>query len=225
MSTTKITPTLPDLLRRAFARAGSGEYRDIPGKVIAYNAATQTADVQPLVLVPDDGELRPITPVQGIQVRWPAGSTWSIVGELLPGDFGWIVPAGADIAAWRQLGTEHSPTATTRKGDFSDARFEPGSQPVSTPLASDAYAAGSLVIKAANLLLGTSAATDFVALASLVEAQLSAIETNLTALGSHTHAAGALLDSTAMPYTGVTAPGPATSYSAGSVAATKVKAI
>jgi len=116
------------------------------------------------VLVPRNGTLRPVGILQQVQVRWPAGATWSIVGDLTPptaitGSFGWLRFAGADISAWKMQATEQDPTAIPRQGAKSDAYFEPGSQPVSVPLAADAYKAGALVIRAAQLLLGDSAAT------------------------------------------------------------------
>jgi len=213
--TDALDPTLDDLLRVASKRYSKEQsYTDIPGKVLAYNAATQTADVQPLVLVPRNEQLRPVGILRDVQVRWPAGSTWSIVGELTAGDFGWLRFAGADISAWKMQGTELDPTAIPRSGSVSDAIFEPGSQPVSVPLAADAYAAGALVVKAASLLLGDSTATDYVALAAKTLSELENITDWAT---GHVHT-GVLTGggSTGAPATPPTAPA--------SVAATKVKA-
>jgi hypothetical protein len=162
---TEGAPTLEEALllyaRRAGAEAG---YGDLPAKVISYNAAQQTATVQPVVLAPKGGRLQLVAPVLDVQVRWPAGSTWSVVGDLVAGDFGWLRVGGADISAWKMQATENDPTALQRRGALADSVFEPGSQPVSVPLASTAYAVGALVIKAASLLLGSSAAGLLVAL-------------------------------------------------------------
>lgn len=161
---TPIDPGLRDLLRisqKTFGQAGG----DLPAKVLSYDAATQTVDAQPVVMVPNpQGGLKAAAIARQVQVRWPAGAKWSIVGELAAGDFGWLRVAGADISTWKMQGAEQDPLALERNGAPSDVVFEPGSQPVSVPLASDAYKAGALVIKAAELLLGSSAATLKVAL-------------------------------------------------------------
>jgi len=157
--TDRIEPTLEDTLQLYAKRYGKeATFGDLPAKVLAYNPADQTANVQPLVLAYRNDRPQPVAILQQVQVRWPAGATWSIVGDLVAGDFGWIRFAGADISAWKMTGLELDPNADKRSGALSDCVFEPGSQPVSVPLAADAYKAGALVIKAAELLLGSSAA-------------------------------------------------------------------
>lgn len=180
-----VNKTFEDVLSLFGERATEKRMKDVPAKVLTYNATAQTVDVQPLVLVRKNGVNRPLPIAQQVQVRWPAGSTWSIVGDLAPGDFGWLVPAGADISAWKMQGTEQDPTALQRTGKLGDVRFEPGSQPVSTPLAADAWKVGSLVIKAAQLLLGDSTATSFVALATIVDSIVLTIQ---TVFDAHVHA-------------------------------------
>jgi hypothetical protein len=170
-----VDSTFKDVLELFSERGTENAHKDVPAKVLAYDPTTQTVDVQPLIMVSKNGALRPLSIARQVQVRWPAGATWSVVGELVAGDFGWLVPAAGDISAWKMQGTEQDPTAIQRKDTMSDVRFEPGSQPVSTPLAADAYKAGALVIKAAELLLGDSAATDKVALDSLVRAAIQVV--------------------------------------------------
>lgn len=227
-----IDPTLPDLLRLVAKVSGSEQtYTDLPAKVLKYDAATQTVDAQPLVMVERNGALRTVGPLLQLQVRFPAGSTWSIVGDLVAGDFGWVRFAGADISAWKMQGTEGDPTALLRQGAKSDAYFEPGSQPISVPLAADAYKAGALVVKAASLLLGDSGATDFVALASLVKANDDAMQ---SWADGHSHGpgsfiapagGGAVTGQSTTPTLLLPAPGPDPAPTPGSVAAGKVKAI
>ena len=211
--------SLKELLQLA-GQAFGHQLGDLPAKVVSYDAATQTVDAQPLVLLSTVQGLRPASIARQVQVRWPAGSTWSVVGDLVSGDYGWLRPAGADISAWKMQGAEGDPTAIPRSNSLSDVVFEPGSQPVSTPLPSDAYAAGSLVIKAASLLLGDATATAFVALADLVDTHLSNIQNHYD---KHVHAAPAGGGLTATP---VSAPLglPYIIGALASVAATKVKA-
>lgn len=154
-----VDKSFEDVLKLYGDRSNEKILGDIPAKVLKYDPATQTVEVLPLIGVVKNGVLRPVTILQQVQVRWPAGSTWSVAGDLVAGDFGWVVPAGGDISAWKMQGTEQDPTALPRKAKPSDVRFEPGSQPISTPLPSTAWKIGSLVIKAASLLLGDSSAT------------------------------------------------------------------
>ena len=190
MSNDALDPTLDDLLRLTAKVHGKEQtYTDLPAKVLTYDGLTQTVNVQILVLVPRNGKLRSVGSLQQLQVRWPAGATWSIVGDLTPatpttGTPGWVRFAGADISAWKMQGTERDPTALLRQGSKSDAYFEPGGQPISAPLDALAWKAGALVIRAAELLLGDSTATDKVALDSLVRA---AIQVVYNAHDSHVH--------------------------------------
>ena len=219
-----IDATLPNVLE-AFAERGVEKvHRDIPGKVITYDAATQTADIQPMILIAKNDNLRPLAIARQVQVRWPAGSTWSIVGDLTPptpatGSYGWLRFAGGDISAWKMQGTESDLTAIPRKGALSDCVFEPGSQPIGIPLAADAWKAGALVIKAAELLLGSSTATDPVSLSSIIDA---IVVTIAAAFDPHVHAdpASGVTGTPITPLLAAISIGPQPS-----TAATKVKAI
>jgi hypothetical protein len=161
---TKGAQQFGDLFGAYLARATAGDDDPLPAKVLAYDRVKQMADCQVLVKVPVDNELTDPPPVHGAQVLWLSGGTWSIVGDLVPGDVGWLVPPGADTSRWARFGTERSAEVTPDAKSLADAFFIPGSRPASAPLPAAAYKAAALVIAAEALLLGSSAATKPIAL-------------------------------------------------------------
>jgi len=212
-------PTLEDLFRRMIAdEQGTQIAGGIPAKVITYDAAKQLCDAQPLAKVATDGsgELHQLPICRSVPVRWPSGAGWAITGPMAAGDIVVLRPAAADIAQWVHQGTENADGTVPRRGALSDVIADPGLRPATSPLTSSQYSAAGLVIACASVLLGDSTASDFVALASLVKAEIEA------AITGHVHPAGTLLDSTSAPCTGAT--GQVATYTASSPAATKVKA-
>jgi hypothetical protein len=180
---TKGAQQFGDLFGAYLSRATAGDDDPLPAKVLAYDRVKQTADCQVLVKVPSDNELTDPPPVHGAQVLWLSGGTWSIVGDLVPGDPGWLVPPGADTSRWARFGTERSTEVTPDAKSLGDAFFIPGSRPASAPLPTAAYKAAALVLRG-TLYLGDSTATDFVALASLVLTELQSI---VDQFNLHTH--------------------------------------
>jgi hypothetical protein len=195
-------------------REQDSKFGSIPGRVITYDMARQVADVQPLVMVAVADELRLLPPIREVQVRWLSGAGWSLVGNLVAGDFGWIKPAGADISAWKASGSENSPSVSLRKQALADCYFDPGTRPLSSPLPASQYSASGPVLAGNPVILGDSTATDFVALALKVLAELE----NFKEWGDlHVHSGVTVGGgSTGAPTVPMPAPG--------SVAATKVKA-
>ena len=97
----------------------------LPAKVIAYDAATNTAQVQPLIsVVTTDNQL-----VQRAQVASVPVFQLSMGGFILnlpcnSGDLGWIKANDRDISLFMQTG-QMSPPNTQRKHSFEDAMFIP----------------------------------------------------------------------------------------------------
>jgi hypothetical protein len=149
--------------------------------------------------------------VTSIPVMWPRGDAGSITIDLAAGDIVYLVPAEGDISRWWARGLDGE-AATSRRFDLNDSVAIPGIAPNNAPLAASAYAAGAVVVQGASILLGSSAASDFVALASLVLAELDVIK---DAYDLHVHP-DPLAGLTGVPTVPMTAPS--------SVAATKVKA-
>lgn len=214
------TPSDLDLLNAAIRGRLAAVRTALPAQVIAYDAATQLVQVQPLIraayLDADTNELRTQLPpaIPSVPVLWPSAAAGSITFPLAAGDQGFILCAERSIDEWKATGDDDNTPRDLRRFDLSDAVFLPGGRAIPNALDSSAVDATALVIAAAILKLGDSSASDFVALQTLVEGELSKIK---TAYDAHTH--GGV---TTGP--GVTGPPVPLIPSLGSVGATKVKA-
>jgi hypothetical protein len=212
--------SLAELIRLAQDARMGDVHTALPGKIVTYDPVTLTATVQlvitrmvktqddPLQLQQYEREVLP--PLQGVPIVFPRSSNASITWPLAPGDSVLVVFCEADISRWLMTGSITDPDMLKRHS-LSSGFAIPGIAPITSPLPSAAVPA--MVLTANTVKLGSMAATSFVALATLVAAELSSIA---TALSTHIHG-------------GVTA-GPAATlaagpvYTPGSVAATKVLA-
>lgn len=159
----------------------------IPGSVVAYYPATQTADVQPAiasVMDLEDGPLVEHLPLlYNVPVEFPRGGGYLLMFPLNPLDTGMLEFTDFSIDLWRSTGVVSDAAAPSGPNDLrthslGSAIFRPGISPAARVVA--APPTGLLLGSEAGTLpiqLGSSSATDFVALASLVSAQLSALKT------------------------------------------------
>jgi hypothetical protein len=172
----------------------------LPGKVVAYDAAKQTADVKPLVkrvMFTEEGgrgkaEELPIVP--NVPVQFPRGGGYVITVPLVAGDFVWLMFSEAGTGEVRATGQDSEPL-DVRRHTLSYPVAIPGGVPEPAPLVDAASsnhmimgkdgAAAQVHVTATEIRLGASA-SDFVALASLVDARIAAIRTDYNA---HTHPA------------------------------------
>lgn len=160
-----------------------------PGVVVSYNRARQTAVVQVVPRLrwrnPDTDEVvfEQVPQLPDVPVLFPAGAGVSIVWDLAAGDAVWVVLADRCIGEWKDTGNADTEPQVPRRWDFSDAVAIPGGQPPADPLTGGALpsASGMLVIRGGDVRLGSSAAVSGVALAPLVEAQLTTLEAALQA--------------------------------------------
>lgn len=204
-----------------------------PGYIVNYDRTTQTADIQVIPRMrrrdPDTGvvtyERVPVIP--NVPIVHTAGSGGSLVIDLAAGDAVLVEVCDRSIDEWKATGNKATEPQIPRRWDFTDAMAIPGGQPKAKPLPAGACAAGAAVLRSSDVRLGSSTATDFVALASLVSANLTALA---TALGPYIDAynvavAAANSSGLATPVVITVNPGdPVLAFSPSSVAATKVKA-
>ncbi len=172
-----------DALQR-LARAEVARVRTcIPGVVTAYDSATQRADVRPAIrhaYRDADGsvaqEQHPIIP--GCPVLFPASSSggFSIAWPLSPGDEVLVLVAERSIDEWQAEGNTDTVPQDLRRFALSDAMV----LPVSTRGAADT-ASGAIVVQGSEVRLGSSSASQAVALGPVVDAQLTSLEAALTA--------------------------------------------
>lgn len=176
---------LAELERRAFAEE---LHTALPGRVESYDAATQTADVRPMVrralpnvaggTTPED---MPI--VRSVPVVWPRVGDWFLHMPLAPGDSVLLVCLERDPARWVRTGDISDPI-DHRQHHLAHAVAIPGLFPRSAALSG--LPAGKLAIgrtggptatiDAVNIDLGGAIK---LALATLVEAELDKIAATL----------------------------------------------
>ena len=190
MGTSK--PTQTDLLRAATASATAKMRTAEPGVVVSYDAATQRATVQLGMAVrvrsPDGTEAHeaPLT-VSNVPVAWPRAGGFSLTFPLAAGDEVLLIFSSRSLDEWKggpaRTGVEAS---DPRRFAVQDAYAIP-TVAAAAPLPSTALDASALVLAGTLVKLGDSTASDFVALASLVLAELNALRAEIIL---HTHATG-----------------------------------
>lgn len=214
------TPDLGELLLEVSAFTIGQLSIAIPAVVVSYDPARQAITAKPTVSGryqdPGTGALVPfpLPTVANVPVVQLGGVLGGLNVPLSPGDTVLLVCADRSLDEWKALGSPETVPQDTRRCDLTDAIAIAGLRPFSTPTPPTNYAPGAVVMHGADVRLGSSAAVDFVALASRVLAELASIK---AAFDAHVHPVGGA----APPFSGV----PSTPMPApGSVAATKVKA-
>ena len=99
-------PQPVDLLRAQLEAHALEQHVALPGRVQSYDAATQTADVVPLLRHPvpqPDGSyaLEDLPVVPSVPVLWPRTGRWSLTLPMGPGDFVQLLVNSSDIGRWR----------------------------------------------------------------------------------------------------------------------------
>lgn len=186
MSATDETTNLRDLVRLAAASV----HVAYPGTVVSYERTAQRATVQ---IVPAFRRRDPeqggavvayrVPPISGVPVAFPGAGGVSFTFPLAAGDSGLLVVTSRSMDEWLQEGGTASTPQDQRRHDLTDSVFLPGLRSFAADEVVPAAGlhATAAVIRADTLLLGDSAAASFVALATAVEAQLSALKTAIAA--------------------------------------------
>jgi hypothetical protein len=130
-----------------------GMAKALPGVVISYDEETETCSVQPAVheLVPteedpDDHYVRPVTVIPNVQVAWPRGRNFRVVGKLNPGDSVLLLAFDRNANGWRRSGKASEPDVD-QVHSWSSVVALPGLEPDvgGFPVPSDAAARASRV--------------------------------------------------------------------------------
>jgi hypothetical protein len=97
----------------------------LPAEVVAYNRATNRAQVQPLIMAVTTTGLQ-ITRAQiaSVPVRMWGGNNVVMNFNLVAGDLGWLHANDRDISLFKQS-HQDAPPNTKRQHSFEDAVFEP----------------------------------------------------------------------------------------------------
>jgi hypothetical protein len=192
---------LAEVIQAALEARLSSMHVAIPGKVVSYNATTQTADVRPgvkrAVSTAVEGEFitEELPVIPSVPVCWPGGSGGHFRPSLSSGDGVLIVVCDLDPATWVRTG-EVSDPGDLRRFDLSHAVCLPGFRP-----ASGAISPSDPDVKSASAAFGGS--TDAAALASMLDKLIAVLKT--AGVGAATNVPGVL--TTAFPsLVGSTAP-------------------
>lgn len=217
-----LEPTWQEIISEAIESRLLELHTAIPGKVISYDKATQTAEVVPVVQRAEPREdggntLTPLPSIPNVPVGWQRGGGGGLTMPLKPGDHVLLVFNEAAIGHWRASG-ELAPPGDLRRHSLGYPYALPCGGPESQAL-TDAAGDGEIVLTVGdNVFRVGGASAEMVALANLVQQALDKIQ---SVFDAHTH-----------PVPGVTA-GPAAATSSvtatligtlGPVAATKLKA-
>lgn len=210
---------LTTLLEQALVLAVQAMAGQAIGKVDTYDSAADRVAITPLVPLVVAGETIPATKLPAVPVAWPQLGGMSLKFPLLPGAFMRLSVLGHDHSGWTVSGTEGVPPTNERRFSLSDLVAVPlAPSPLSTPPDPTAYDSAWAVLFG-QLKVGSSAASDFVALASKVITELTSLQ---TWANSHTHlVAGAMTGGPGI----TTATGLPTKTAPGAVAASKLKAL
>lgn len=129
---TSRNPTLAEIANAAAQSALDELFVSLPGRVVRYDAATQSVDVQPIPKVrhaDEDGALvvESLPVVPSVPVVFPGGGGFTITFPISVGDTVLLVFSGCSIDKWLQAGTDEAldPEAHTRHA-LADAVAIPG---------------------------------------------------------------------------------------------------
>lgn len=133
-----LEPTEAELLRTVIESRLADVHTSIPGRVVSYDAATQTADIEIVILRAEQAEsgatvheTYPVIP--NVPVGWPSGGGYSLQFPLDPGDGVWLVFSESATSGWRETG-EVSPPGDLDRFDISYPIALPCARPSSKPL-------------------------------------------------------------------------------------------
>lgn len=137
----------------------------LPGRIVSYDAATQTASVQLSVMFrrrdPATDEVVAYEPpiITGAPVAFPSAGAFSITWPLAKGDACFVHFASRSLDEWASVVADVHEPQDLRRFDLSDAIVEPALRSPASPIPAEGYASGAMVLRGTELRLGSSSAT------------------------------------------------------------------
>lgn len=191
--------TLPDVIKAAIESHVAGLHVALPGIVEKYDAEKQVADVviavrAPMRTLAGDVSYLDFPTLPEVPIAWPSGGGYFAAFPLAKGDPVMLVFSEVATGEYLSNGSKSDPL-DTRRHSLGYPVAIPGAARPEPKAIKDAPTTGVVIGKddaetqihvgATEIKLGKTA-TDFVALASLVKAELQALQ---TWAASHTHPA------------------------------------
>ncbi len=186
------SPDLAEVLRAAIDQRLAGVHVCMPGRIVSYDPATQTADVQPTiknVLDVDEGvEVLAYPVIASVPIAHPRAGAWFVHLPLVAGDSVVLVFAERSMDEWRvRGGSAQIDPGDLRKHHLSDAIAIPGNlYPDAQALSSAAFGDGlslgksdgsTIHVKASGeVAIGSLNPTDAVATANNVMLRLNELK-------------------------------------------------
>jgi hypothetical protein len=179
-------PTDAELIRLALDSRLLDVHTCMPGRVLSYTAATQTANVVPVVrraIARADGSYahEDLPVLHNVPVIFPRGGGCSFVLPVAAGDHVWLMFSESAMAQWRSTGQTANPGDVSRH-DLSYPVALPGMFPSASPVGASGLPLGSEAV-VTELRVGSPAA-QAVALATLVSLQLQALMASIASAAS-----------------------------------------
>lgn len=210
------TPSFAESIRQAVAKAVLALHTAMPGRVVSYDAATQTADVQPLLkwaqfLPGRVREVADLPVLPDVLVCFPRAGSLGIHLPLAAGDLVLLVFCSRSLTSWR--GQSSGGTVTDPARVFTPTPLEAA---VALPLMThDSAPLGTALASGSTINVGSGSGTfEAVAQAEKVATQLTALKNAISGAAVGTSDGGATLKANILA---------ALASWPGSVAATNVK--
>lgn len=128
------TPTLTEIINESIEAELEQIHTCLPGKVVLYNPATSSANIQPCMLksFADNPVPLPYPIINGCPVVLPRSARGGVSTDLLVGDYGLLIFSERNIDNWALSGLDIVPADST-KFALNDAFFIPGAVPQIIP--------------------------------------------------------------------------------------------
>ncbi len=151
-----LEPTWQEIISEAIDSRLLELHTAIPGKVVSYDADTQTAEVTPVVQRAEPREdggntLTPLPSIPNVPVQWPRGGGYALHFPLAADDHVLLVFSEAAIGHWRASG-ELAPPGDLRRHSLGYPVAIPGISPESAPIDGTSSSEGRLIVGAGGAI-------------------------------------------------------------------------
>jgi hypothetical protein len=195
-----LSPTWAEVITAAIDARIANVHTAMPGRVVEYDASTQTASVQPLVMasyVDERGDRIPerLPVIHDVPICFPSTGSYAITWPISAGDVVLIVVASCSLDQWLARGGELDPE-DDRRHHLADAVAIPGLRSRNAALSTPA--SDGLTVRGDLVRLGSDSAAQSsirgTAYRSAEDTMLTAIQSLATALATVHGGAGAYPD-------------------------------